>query len=152
MDNCGGQSYDGAVNMPGRYAGALTLIQHQFAKIILFLDKFILVETSHTNSWIHPWKRYNTLGEQGSATPDLREGATAEATTAEEQANFCQAFQCVGSYHPFYPLLHPIMLPLYVLKTKQCQRHQQRCLVKRTWRTPCMNYTKSLKQLFMSSR
>ena len=54
MDNCGGQSYDGAVNMAGRYAGALTLIQHQFAKIILFLDKFILVETSHTNSWIHP--------------------------------------------------------------------------------------------------
>ena len=41
MDNCGGQSYDGAVNMAGRYAGALTLIQHQFAKIILFLDKFI---------------------------------------------------------------------------------------------------------------
>ena len=55
MDNCGGRSYDGAVNMAGRYADALTLIQHQFAKIILFLDKFILVETSHTNSWIHPW-------------------------------------------------------------------------------------------------
>ena len=55
MDNCGGRSYDGAVNMAGRYAGALTLIQHQFAKIILFLDKFILVETSDTNSWIHPW-------------------------------------------------------------------------------------------------
>ena len=54
MDNCGGQSYDGAVNMAGRYAEALTLIQNQFAKIILFLDKFILVETSHTNSWIHP--------------------------------------------------------------------------------------------------
>ena len=31
MDNCGGQSYDGAGNMAGRYAGALTLIQHQFA-------------------------------------------------------------------------------------------------------------------------
>lgn len=54
MDNCGGQSYDGAGNMASRYAGALTLIQNQFAKIILFLDKFILVETSHTNSWIHP--------------------------------------------------------------------------------------------------
>ena len=54
MDNCGGQSYDGAVNMADRYAGALTLIQHQFAKIILFLDEFILVETSRTNSWIHP--------------------------------------------------------------------------------------------------
>ena len=54
MDNCGGQSYDGAGNMADRYAGALTLIQHQFAKIILFLDKFILVETSRTNSWIHP--------------------------------------------------------------------------------------------------
>ena len=54
MDNCAGRSYDGAVNMAGRYAGALTLIQHQFAKIILFLDKFILVQTSHTNSWIHP--------------------------------------------------------------------------------------------------
>ena len=32
MDNCGGQSYDGAENMAGRYAGELTLIQHQFAK------------------------------------------------------------------------------------------------------------------------
>ena len=30
MDNCGGRSYDGAVNMAGRYAGALTLVQHQF--------------------------------------------------------------------------------------------------------------------------
>ena len=28
MDNCRGQSYDGAVNM----AGALTLIQHQFCQ------------------------------------------------------------------------------------------------------------------------
>ena len=56
MDNRGGQSYDGAGNMAGRYAGALTLIQHQFAKIILFVNKFILVETSHTNSWIRPWK------------------------------------------------------------------------------------------------
>ena len=56
MDNCGGQSYDGAVNMAGRYAGALTLIQHQFAKVTLFLAKFISVETSHTNSWIHPCK------------------------------------------------------------------------------------------------
>ena len=59
MDNCGGRSYNGAVNMAGRYAGALTLIQHQFAKIISFLDKFILVETSHTNSWIHPCSRYS---------------------------------------------------------------------------------------------
>ena len=32
MDNCGGQSYDGAVNLAGRYAGALTLIQHQFCQ------------------------------------------------------------------------------------------------------------------------
>ena len=54
MDNSGGQSYDGAVNMAGSYAGALTLIQHQFVIIILFLDKCILVETSHTNSWVHP--------------------------------------------------------------------------------------------------
>ena len=54
MDNCGAQSYDGAGNMAGRYAGALTLIQHHFAKIILFVNKFILVETSHTISWIHP--------------------------------------------------------------------------------------------------
>ena len=46
MDNCGGQSYDGAGNMAGRYAGALTLIQHQFPKFILLLDKFLLVETS----------------------------------------------------------------------------------------------------------
>ena len=38
MDNCGGQSYDGAGNMAGRYV----------------LDKFLLVETSHTNCWIHP--------------------------------------------------------------------------------------------------
>ena len=53
MDNCGGQSYDGAGNMAGRYAGVLTLIQHQFPKFILLLDKFLLVETSHTNCWIH---------------------------------------------------------------------------------------------------
>ena len=54
MDNCVGQSYDGAGNMAGRYAGVLTLIQHQFPKFILLLDKFLLVETSHTNCWIHP--------------------------------------------------------------------------------------------------
>ena len=46
MDNCGGQSYDGAGNMAGRYAGILTLIQHKFPKFILLLDKFLLVETS----------------------------------------------------------------------------------------------------------
>ena len=57
MDNCGGQSYDGAGNMAGRYAGALTLIQHQFPKFILLLDKFLLVETSHANCWIHPCER-----------------------------------------------------------------------------------------------
>ena len=61
MDNCGGQSYDGAGNMAGRYAGALTLIQHQFAKIILFVNKFILVETSHTISWIHPCLGYTKI-------------------------------------------------------------------------------------------
>ena len=54
MDNCRGQSYDGDGNMAGRYAGVLTLIQHQSPKFILLLDKFILVETSHTNCWIHP--------------------------------------------------------------------------------------------------
>ena len=54
MDSCGGQSYDGAGNMAGRYAGVLTLIQHQFPKFILLLDKFLLVETSHANCWIHP--------------------------------------------------------------------------------------------------
>ena len=54
MDNCGGQSYDGAGNMAGRYAGLLTLIQHQFPKFILLLNKFLLVETGHTNFRIHP--------------------------------------------------------------------------------------------------
>ena len=34
MDNCRGQSYDGAGNMAGRYVGASTLIQHQFPKAI----------------------------------------------------------------------------------------------------------------------
>ena len=34
MDNCRGQSYDGAGNMDGRYVGASTLIQHQFPKAI----------------------------------------------------------------------------------------------------------------------
>ena len=34
MDNCRGQSYDGAGNMAGRYVGASTLIQHQFPKVI----------------------------------------------------------------------------------------------------------------------
>ena len=55
MDNCGGQSYDGAGNIAGRYTGVLTLIHHQFPKFILLLDIFILVETSHTNCWIRPW-------------------------------------------------------------------------------------------------
>ena len=32
MDNCRGQSYDGAGNMAGRYVGASTLIQNQFPK------------------------------------------------------------------------------------------------------------------------
>ena len=36
MDNGGGQSYDGAGNMAGRYAGVLTLIQHQFPKFIFY--------------------------------------------------------------------------------------------------------------------
>ena len=35
MDNCGGQSYDGVGNMAGRYAGVLTLIQHQSLKFKL---------------------------------------------------------------------------------------------------------------------
>ena len=34
MDNCRGQSYDGAGNMAGRYVGASTLIQNQFPKAI----------------------------------------------------------------------------------------------------------------------
>ena len=34
MDNCRGQSYDGAGNMAVRYVGASTLIQHQFPKAI----------------------------------------------------------------------------------------------------------------------
>lgn len=44
---------DGAGNMAGRYAGALILIQRHFPKFILLLDTFSLVETSHTNCWIH---------------------------------------------------------------------------------------------------
>ena len=49
--------------MAGRYAGALTLIQHQFAKIILFLDKFILVEISHTKFLDPPLGFILNLGE-----------------------------------------------------------------------------------------
>ena len=30
--------------------------QHQFPKFILLLYKFFLVETNHTNCWIHPWR------------------------------------------------------------------------------------------------
>ena len=37
MDNCRGQSYDGAGNMAGRYVGASTLIQHQFPKAINYV-------------------------------------------------------------------------------------------------------------------
>lgn len=96
---------------------------------------------THNKLRIHLWRHGSLL--KGTAWQDFAK---------QEQANFFQAFKCVGSYQPFYPLLHLIMLPLYVLKTKRCQRHQQRGLVKRIWRTPCMNYTKSLKQLFMSSR
>ena len=56
VDNCRSKSYDCAGNMPGRYTGALTLIQRQSSKFILLLDKFTLVETSRTNCWIHPWE------------------------------------------------------------------------------------------------
>ena len=34
MDDCRGQSYDGAGNMAGRYVGASTLIQRQFQKVV----------------------------------------------------------------------------------------------------------------------
>ena len=34
MNDCRGQSYDGAGNMAGRYAGAATLIQHGFKKAL----------------------------------------------------------------------------------------------------------------------
>ena len=39
MDNCGGQSYDGAGNMAGRYAGVLTVFQHQFPKIYFIIGQ-----------------------------------------------------------------------------------------------------------------
>ena len=58
QDNCGGQSCGGDGNMAGRYASALTLIQHQFPKFVLLWDIFILVGTSHTNCWIHPWTSF----------------------------------------------------------------------------------------------
>ena len=46
--------------MGGRYADVLTLIQHQFPKFILLLDKFILVElTSHTN-----WHKHSPMFKQ----------------------------------------------------------------------------------------
>ena len=45
---------DEAADVSNRHAGALTLIQHQFPKFILLLDKFILVENSHTDCWIQP--------------------------------------------------------------------------------------------------
>ena len=83
MDNCGGQSYDGAGNMAGRYAGVLTLIQHQFPKFILLLDKFLLVETSHTNCWIHPcshsilpWRKEGKENNEGEKKERKREEIT----------------------------------------------------------------------------
>ena len=75
MDNCGGQSYDGAGNMAGRYAGVLTVFQHQFPKFILLLDKFLLVETSHTNCWIHPCGiLYNLLQDVTKLKANIEEG------------------------------------------------------------------------------
>ena len=41
-------------------------------------------------------KRYSTLGEQGSVTPDHRERANVQATTAEEQANFFEIISMCG--------------------------------------------------------
>ena len=41
-------------------------------------------------------KRHSTLGEQGSATPDLRETANVQAITAEEQANFFESSSICG--------------------------------------------------------
>ena len=41
-------------------------------------------------------KRYSSLGEQGSATSELRERANVQATTAEEQANFFESISMCG--------------------------------------------------------
>ena len=41
-------------------------------------------------------KRQSTLGEQVSATPDLREKANVQATTAEEQANVFESISICG--------------------------------------------------------
>ena len=60
-------------------------------------------------------KRHSSLGEQGRGN--------VQETTAEEEANFLKEFQTVGSNRTFYPLLHLIMLLLYLLRTKQCQSH-----------------------------
>ena len=45
-------------------------------------------------------KRYSSLGEQGSATPDLRERANVQASTAEEQVNFFESISLCGIKPP----------------------------------------------------
>ena len=68
-------------------------------------------------------KRHSTLGQQGSATPDPREGEMSKQPQQKNWPTFSKEFQSVGSNQSFYPLLHLIMLLLYLLRTKQCQSH-----------------------------
>ena len=52
-------------------------------------------------------KQYSTLGEQGSATPDHRERANVQATTAEAHANFFEIISMSG----FKPAILSIVSP-----------------------------------------
>lgn len=52
-------------------------------------------------------KWYSTLGEQGSATPDHRERANVQATTAEEQANFFEIISMCGIKPAILSILSP---------------------------------------------
>ena len=54
-------------------------------------------------------------------TPDR--GEMSKQPQQKNRSTSSKEFQTVGSNRPFYPLLHLIMLLLYLLRTEQCQSH-----------------------------
>lgn len=68
-------------------------------------------------------KRHSTFGEQDLLPETPERGEMSKRPQQKNRPTSSKEFQTVGSNRPFYPLLHLIMLLLYLLRTKQCQSH-----------------------------
>ena len=97
-------------------------------------------------------KRHSTLGEQGSATPDPREKRNVQATTAEEQANFFERISNCWIKPAILSIVAPYNAAFVPVENKTVPKPLTERSMKRIWETPCRSYSKSLKQLLMSSR